>query len=170
VACFLPHAEHGRLIMRRWIKQAPTWLRRLYCFLITGLAWWMWRATSPVPSGGVLRQMHPLSRGVKRLLQLINYFAIALALKSTSRSSRSLPLPWNKPRFVIWENRTHRVQYAVRFFKDEFEAHMQGSCPAGVCNALISIIDSKICTACGAMHQRVPGSGNKRRAKRCAKP
>ena len=49
------------------------------------------------------------------------------------------------------------VQYAVRFFKDEFEAHMQGSCPAGVCNALILYsIDPKICTACGACISACP--------------
>jgi len=40
---------------------------------------------------------------------------------------------------------------ALKHFEDEYRAHMDGRCPAGVCKDLIFYaVDRDTCTACGA--------------------
>ena len=42
------------------------------------------------------------------------------------------------------------VLTALRYFREEFEAHIKGKCPAGVCRKLITLrIDAPTCTGCG---------------------
>jgi len=42
------------------------------------------------------------------------------------------------------------VLSALRHFRDEFEAHVQGRCPAGVCRKLTTfVIDAEACIGCG---------------------
>jgi ferredoxin len=51
----------------------------------------------------------------------------------------------------------HVLTSALRYFKDEYDAHMDGKCPAGVCKDLIFYsIDSGTCTACGACMRVCP--------------
>lgn len=41
------------------------------------------------------------------------------------------------------------VLTTIRYFRDEYEAHLEGRCPAGVCKALIQyFIDTEKCTGC----------------------
>jgi len=100
----------------------------------------------------------PCREGVKRLLQLINYFAIGIGTEEHLELIKELAYAMEEASLCdLGKTAPTVVQYAVRFFKDEFEAHMQGSCPAGVCNALILYsIDPKICTACGACISACP--------------
>ncbi len=49
------------------------------------------------------------------------------------------------------------VLTTLRYFYDEYEAHIDGRCPAGVCTALTSfIINEKLCTGCGVCKKFCP--------------
>ncbi len=100
----------------------------------------------------------PCREGVKRLRQLINYFAMGIGtdehlvliqeLASAMEGASLCDLGRTAPNVVL---------YALKYFKKEFEAHMRGECPAGVCNDLILYsIDMNTCTACGACIRACP--------------
>jgi NAD-dependent dihydropyrimidine dehydrogenase PreA subunit len=43
------------------------------------------------------------------------------------------------------------VLSTLRYFRAEYQAHLEGRCPAGACRALITYrIDEEICVGCGA--------------------
>ncbi|MCH5165578.1 MAG: NADH-quinone oxidoreductase subunit NuoF [Clostridiales bacterium] len=49
------------------------------------------------------------------------------------------------------------VLSTLRYFRDEYEAHCQGKCPAGVCKALVSYkIDKDKCIGCGKCARGCP--------------
>jgi NADH-quinone oxidoreductase subunit F len=48
------------------------------------------------------------------------------------------------------------VLSTLRYFRDEYEAHLQGRCPAGRCTALISYHVNDHCTGCTLCAQRCP--------------
>jgi len=49
------------------------------------------------------------------------------------------------------------VLSTLRYFRDEYEAHLAGTCPAGVCRALIRYeVDPEVCTGCGACLRACP--------------
>lgn len=50
----------------------------------------------------------------------------------------------------LGESAPNPVLATLRYFRDEYEAHLEGRCPAKVCRALISYrIDEEICVGCG---------------------
>ena len=48
------------------------------------------------------------------------------------------------------------VLSTLRYFRDEYEAHLQGHCPAGRCTALIAYRVTEGCTGCTLCAQRCP--------------
>ena len=44
----------------------------------------------------------------------------------------------------------------LRYFRDEYEAHLQGRCPAGKCHALIQYRVTDDCTGCTLCAQNCP--------------
>lgn len=44
----------------------------------------------------------------------------------------------------------------LRYFRDEYEAHIQGRCPAGKCTALIKYVVKENCTGCTVCAQNCP--------------
>jgi NADH-quinone oxidoreductase subunit F len=48
------------------------------------------------------------------------------------------------------------VLSTLRYFRDEYEAHLQGRCPAGRCTALIAYSVTEGCTGCTLCAQRCP--------------
>jgi NADH-quinone oxidoreductase subunit F len=49
------------------------------------------------------------------------------------------------------------VLTALRYFRDEFEAHLQRKCPAGVCRKLITLrIDPALCNGCDRCAEACP--------------
>jgi NADH:ubiquinone oxidoreductase subunit F (NADH-binding)/NAD-dependent dihydropyrimidine dehydrogenase PreA subunit len=54
------------------------------------------------------------------------------------------------------------VLSSLRYFKKEFDAHLAGACPAGVCKELIRFsINPKICTGCGLCRKACPAGAVK---------
>ena len=100
----------------------------------------------------------PCREGVKRLLQLINNFTIGIGTEEHLTLIKELAFAMEKASLCdLGKTAPSVVQYAIKYFKDEFEAHMQGQCPAGVCKDLILYsIDAKLCTACGACIRACP--------------
>jgi NADH-quinone oxidoreductase subunit F len=48
------------------------------------------------------------------------------------------------------------VLTTLRYFRDEYEAHLQGRCPAGQCKALIKYRVRENCTGCTICAQHCP--------------
>jgi NADH-quinone oxidoreductase subunit F len=48
------------------------------------------------------------------------------------------------------------VLSTLRYFRDEYEAHLQGRCPAGKCKALIKYQVRENCTGCTICAQHCP--------------
>jgi ferredoxin len=48
------------------------------------------------------------------------------------------------------------VLSTLRYFKDEYRAHIDGHCPAGTCNALIRYQITEDCTGCTLCSQACP--------------
>jgi NADH-quinone oxidoreductase subunit F len=48
------------------------------------------------------------------------------------------------------------VVTTLRYFRDEYEAHLQGRCPAGKCRALIRYEITTRCTGCTICAQHCP--------------
>jgi NADH-quinone oxidoreductase subunit F len=48
------------------------------------------------------------------------------------------------------------VLSTLRYFRDEYEAHLQGRCPAGKCPALIKYVVKDNCTGCTLCAQHCP--------------
>ena len=48
------------------------------------------------------------------------------------------------------------VLSTLRYFRDEYEAHLRGRCPAGRCTALIAYRVTADCTGCTLCAQRCP--------------
>jgi NADH:ubiquinone oxidoreductase subunit F (NADH-binding)/(2Fe-2S) ferredoxin len=94
----------------------------------------------------------PCREGVKRLRQLIDYFTIGIGTEEHIDLIKELAYTMEQASLCdLGKTAPNVVLYALRYFKKEFEAHMRGECPAGVCKDLILYsIDATICTACGA--------------------
>ncbi len=50
----------------------------------------------------------------------------------------------------------HPVLTTLRYFRDEYEAHLQGRCPAGKCKALVRYVVTDACTGCTLCAQHCP--------------
>ncbi|MCA9261549.1 MAG: 4Fe-4S binding protein, partial [Planctomycetales bacterium] len=50
------------------------------------------------------------------------------------------------------------ISTALRFFRDEFEAHLKGQCPAGRCKALIKYRTTTACVGCTLCAQVCPAA------------
>ena len=48
------------------------------------------------------------------------------------------------------------VLTTLRYFREEYEAHLQGRCPAGRCHALIHYRVTEACNGCTICAQRCP--------------
>jgi NADH-quinone oxidoreductase subunit F len=59
------------------------------------------------------------------------------------------------------------VLTTLRYFKEEYEEHLEGICPAGVCRELISfVIDEALCNGCHACVKACPSGAIKGEAKK----
>lgn len=74
-------------------------------------------------------------------LEKLEHLAAAVARSSLCGLGKSAPNP---------------VTSTLRYFRDEYEAHMAGSCPAGVCKDLIMYVIGDDCIGCTLCAQHCP--------------
>jgi NAD-dependent dihydropyrimidine dehydrogenase PreA subunit len=60
---------------------------------------------------------------------------------------------------ALGQTASNPVLSTIRYFRDEYEAHLNKKCPAGVCKALIEYsIDQDKCNGCGLCRKNCPQS------------
>lgn len=58
---------------------------------------------------------------------------------------------------LLGQTAPNPVLSTLKYFRDEYEAHLNGSCPAKVCKSLIAYyIDPEKCQACGLCLKNCP--------------
>jgi NADP-reducing hydrogenase subunit HndC len=83
-----------------------------------------------------------LGRGQPEDLELLEELAWGVKEASLCGLGRTAPNP---------------VLTTLRYFRTEYEAHLEGRCPAGVCRALITYtIDPEVCVGCGLCAKACP--------------
>ena len=71
---------------------------------------------------------------------------------STARPRRSAP----GSLCGLGKTAPNPVLTTLRYFRDEYEAHLEGRCPAGKCKALIKYLVTDDCTGCTLCAQHCP--------------
>ena len=100
----------------------------------------------------------PCREGLKKLIELMERMSMGIGTKEDIELMEELSLAMEKGSLCdLGKTAPHIFTSTLRYFKDEYEAHMDGKCPAGVCKDLIFYsIDSGTCTACGACMRVCP--------------
>ena len=95
--------------------------------------------------------------GTKRMLELLNHFCDGTAKRKHLEELESL-----SPQVIagslcgLGKTAPNPVLTTLRYFRDEYEAHLQGRCPAGKCTALIKYSVTENCTGCTLCAQICP--------------
>jgi NADH-quinone oxidoreductase subunit F len=100
----------------------------------------------------------PCREGLKKLIELMERMSMGIGTKEDIALMEELSLAMEKGSLCdLGKTAPHMFISTLRYFKGEYEAHMDGKCPAGVCKDLIFYsIDSGTCTACGACARVCP--------------
>jgi NADH-quinone oxidoreductase subunit F len=93
----------------------------------------------------MLEILERLCRGEGKEKDLADLESLAHQVKNTSLCGlgRTAPNP---------------ILSTLRFFRDEYEAHVQGRCPAGKCPALVQYVVGEACIGCTLCAQICPTS------------
>jgi NADH-quinone oxidoreductase subunit F len=95
--------------------------------------------------------------GTKRMLELLN---LLCAGKASHRHLQELeqlaPQVTQGSLCGLGKTAPNPVLTTLRYFRDEYEAHLQGRCPAGKCTALIKYRVRENCTGCTICAQHCP--------------
>jgi len=100
----------------------------------------------------------PCREGIKRMLEITNN------LSSGQGKAADLELLEELATVVkefslcgLGQTASNPVLSTIRYFRDEYEAHLNKKCPAGVCKALIEYsIDQEKCNGCGLCRKNCP--------------
>ena len=94
----------------------------------------------------------PCREGLKKLIELMERMSMGIGTKEDIELMEELSLAMEKGSLCdLGKTAPHMFISTLRYFKDEYDAHMDGKCPAGACKDLVFYsIDSSICTVCGA--------------------
>ena len=100
----------------------------------------------------------PCREGLKKLIELMERMSLGIGTKEDLALMQELSLAMEKGSLCdLGKTAPHIFTSTLRYFKDEYEAHMDGKCPAGVCKDLVFYsIDSGICTVCGSCMRVCP--------------
>ena len=94
----------------------------------------------------------PCREGLKKLIELTERMSMGIGTKEDLGLMEELSLAMEKGSLCdLGKTAPHILTSTLRYFRDEYAAHMEGKCPAGVCKDLVFYsIDSSTCTVCGA--------------------
>jgi NADH:ubiquinone oxidoreductase subunit F (NADH-binding) len=100
----------------------------------------------------------PCREGLKKLIELMERMSMGIGTKEDLELMEELSAAMEKGSLCdLGKTAPHIFTSTLRYFKGEYEAHMDGKCPAGVCKDLIFYsVDSSICTVCGACMRVCP--------------
>ena len=95
--------------------------------------------------------------GTKRMLELLDLLCAGKAKRAHLQElERLAPQVAQGSLCGLGKTAPNPVLTTLRYFRDEYEAHLQGRCPAGKCRALIKYHVKKNCTGCTICAQHCP--------------
>jgi NADH-quinone oxidoreductase subunit F len=95
--------------------------------------------------------------GTKRMLELLNLLCAGKANRRHLQELEQLaPQVTQGSLCGLGKTAPNPVLTTLRYFRDEYEAHLQGRCPAGKCMALIKYRVLENCTGCTICAQHCP--------------
>jgi NADH-quinone oxidoreductase subunit F len=95
--------------------------------------------------------------GTKRMLELLELLCAGKASRKHLQELEQLaPQVTQGSLCGLGKTAPNPVLTTLRYFRDEYEAHLQGRCPAGKCKALIKYQVRENCTGCTLCAQHCP--------------
>jgi NADH-quinone oxidoreductase subunit F len=95
--------------------------------------------------------------GTKRMLELLDLLCAGKASRKHLEELEQLaPQVTQGSLCGLGKTAPNPVLTTLRYFRDEYEAHLQGRCPAGKCKALIKYRVRENCTGCTICAQHCP--------------
>jgi NADH-quinone oxidoreductase subunit F len=95
--------------------------------------------------------------GTKRMLELLELLCAGKAKRAHLQElERLAPQVAQGSLCGLGKTAPNPVLTTLRYFRDEYEAHLQGRCPAGKCTALIKYRVRENCTGCTICAQHCP--------------
>ncbi len=95
--------------------------------------------------------------GTKRMLELLELLCAGKASRQHLQElERLAPQVTQGSLCGLGKTAPNPVRTTLRYFRDEYEAHLQGRCPAGKCKALIKYRVRDNCTGCTLCAQHCP--------------
>jgi len=95
--------------------------------------------------------------GTKRMLELLDLICAGKASRKHLQELEQLaPQVTQGSLCGLGKTAPNPVLTTLRYFRDEYEAHLQGRCPAGKCTALIKYRVLENCTGCTICAQHCP--------------
>ena len=95
--------------------------------------------------------------GTKRMLELLELFCAGKATRMHLQELEQLAPQVSQGSLCgLGKTAPNPVLTTLRYFREEYEAHLQGRCPAGKCKALIKYSVRENCTGCTICAQHCP--------------
>jgi NADH-quinone oxidoreductase subunit F len=95
--------------------------------------------------------------GTKRMLELLERMCAGKARRKDLDELERLARQVTQGSLCgLGKTAPNPVLTTLRYFRDEYEAHLQGRCPAGKCSALIRYSINEACTGCTICAQHCP--------------
>jgi NADH-quinone oxidoreductase subunit F len=100
----------------------------------------------------------PCREGTRHILKILNNLTLGEATKEDIERLEDLSeVMQDASLCALGGTASNPVLSTLKYFRDEYEAHIEGRCPAKVCKALINFyIDPEKCQACGACLKNCP--------------
>ena len=100
----------------------------------------------------------PCRIGTQRILEVLERLCIGQGKKGDLEELQELALMVKTTSLCgLGQTAPNPVLTTLRYFRDEYEAHIEGRCPAGVCKELITYRITDECIGCTRCAQRCPG-------------
>ena len=108
--------------------------------------------------------------GTKRMLELLELLCAGKASRQHLEELEQLARQVTQGSLCgLGKTAPNPVLTTLRYFRDEYEAHLQGRCPAGKCTALIRYRVLENCTGCTHLRPALPGGRHPHDALRAAR-